>query len=63
MLNDKPSILTLEDKGEIIAEGKAFGWEDALRQAAKLKEDYGFHPDAPVCFIYIESRMNYEKVD
>lgn len=60
MLHDKPSILTLESDGEIVAEATVFGWADAIAGAKKLKEDYGFDPDAPVCFIYIQSKMNYD---
>jgi hypothetical protein len=62
MLNDRHSILTIEVDGETLAEATVFGMADALAQAKKLKEDYGFDPDAPVCFIYIESKMNYDTV-
>jgi len=61
MLNDRASILTLEHEGQVVAEVKVFGMPEALATAKKLKEDYGFDPDAPVCFIYIQSKMNYDE--
>lgn len=60
MLNDRPSILTLEIDGIVVEEAKVFGWEEALRVAAKMKDDNGLDPDDPVCFIYIESEMNFK---
>lgn len=63
MLNDRASILTLESDGNVLVEVTIFGMGEALATAKKLKEEYGFDEDDPVCFIYIESKMNYEKVD
>lgn len=63
MLNDRPSILTLEHKGNVIAEAKVFGMNDAYDKAKKLKEEYGFDADAPVCFIHIESEMNFKNIE
>lgn len=61
MLNNRASILTLEFNDTVIAEVKVFGMNQAIEQAKKLKEEYGFDMDAPVCFIYIESEMNFKK--
>lgn len=61
MLSNRPSILTLELEGKVIAEAKVFGWQCAVEAAISLKKQYGFNPDDPVCFIYIESEMNFLK--
>lgn len=61
MLNNRVSILTLESEGQIIAELRVFGWQCAVEGAISLKKQYGFNPDDPVCFIYIESEMNFLK--
>lgn len=63
MLNDKVSILTLESEGQVIAELRVFGWKCAVEGAISLKKQYGFDSDDPVCFIYIESKMNFPEFE
>lgn len=62
MLHDRASILTLESEGQVIVELRVFGWDCAVKAAAALRENHGFQPEDPVCFIYIESKMNYDTV-